>query len=451
LKLVVEYHERQHSEEVKFFDRRIVASGVTRGEQRRKYDLRRRQILPENGLCLVEFSYEEFEHSSSKRLRRRRALDRTCIQNRLQQFLAHEGQMRDQVSHNVKTRVAGGESVGATRKVWVVRAGRSAIYAPEFIAKQITAIGWGVIGSLKAVHTREEISSLVHQSFPEYNRLQVANATGQIFRFREELVLGSIVMMYDPANRLYQVGKITGEYKFNATADEEMRHTKPVEWTDSVSRDALSPETKNSLGSIATIFCVSDSAAHEILTLMSGPVRATIGEPSAFTSVDETDVVESESTIRQDVEQRALEFMQDRMAKLEWDQMQELVAGLLRAMGYKTQVSLSGADRGRDIVASPDGFGFQGPRIVVEVKHRKGTIGAPEIRAFLGCLRQNDNGLYVSTGGFTREARYEAERANHHIALLDMDGFGKSVMEHYDAMDTESRALLPLKKIYWPA
>src|SRR5262245_55172490 len=38
LNLVIEYNERQHSEAVKFFDRRIVASGITRGEQRKLYD-----------------------------------------------------------------------------------------------------------------------------------------------------------------------------------------------------------------------------------------------------------------------------------------------------------------------------------------------------------------------------------------------------------------------------
>jgi restriction system protein len=230
-----------------------------------------------------------------------------------------------------------------------------------------------------------------------------------------------------------------------------MRHTRAVDWTGVVSRDALSPQTKNSLGSIATIFCVSDAAAQDILRRISGPIEIATAESNTPSSTAELEPTESESTVRRDVEQRALEFLRDRIAKLERDEMQELVAGLLRAMGYKTQVSPSGADRGRDIVASPDGFGFQGPRILVEVKHRKGTIGAPEVRAFLGGLRQNDNGLYVSTGGFTREARYEAERANHHLALLDMDGFGKSVIEHYDNMDSESRALLPLKKIYWPA
>jgi restriction system protein len=138
------------------------------------------------------------------------------------------------------------------------------------------------------------------------------------------------------------------------------------------------------------------------------------------------------------------------VSKLDWDEMQELVAGVLRAMGYKTRVSPAGPDRGRDIIASPDGFGFQPPRIVVEVKHRKGTMEAPEVRSFVGGLRQHDNGLYVSTGGFTREARYEADRTNQNLTLMDSDDLGKAIVEHYDRMDSEARALLPLKKIYWP-
>lgn len=166
-------------------------------------------------------------------------------------------------------------------------------------------------------------------------------------------------------------------------------------------------------------------------------------------SSDEEEI-EGEAEVRRNTEQRALEFLQDRLSKLDWDEMQNLVAGLLRAMGYKTRVSPAGPDRGRDIIASPDGFGFQPPRIVVEVKHRKDTMGAPEIRSFVGGLRQNDNGLYVSTGGFTREARYEGDRTNQNLTLMDSDDLGKAIVEHYDRMDSEARALLPLKKIYWP-
>ncbi len=84
--------------------------------------------------------------------------------------------------------------------------------------------------------------------------------------------------------------------------------------------------------------------------------------------------------------------------------MQDLVAGILRAMGYKTLVSPAGADRGKDIIASPDGFGFEPPRIVVEVKHRNARMGSSEIRSFLGGRHKDDRGLYVSTGGFTKEA-----------------------------------------------
>lgn len=47
-------------------------------------------------------------------------------------------------------------------------------------------------------------------------------------------------------------------------------------------------------------------------------------------------------------------------------------------------------------------------------------IGAPEVRAFLGGRRPTDRCLYVSTGGFSREARYEADRANIPLHLVDM-------------------------------
>jgi predicted Mrr-cat superfamily restriction endonuclease len=56
------------------------------------------------------------------------------------------------------------------------------------------------------------------------------------------------------------------------------------------------------------------------------------------------------------------------IAALDPREVEHLVAGILRAMGFKTRVSPVGPDRGKDIVASPDGFGFKDPRIVVEVK-----------------------------------------------------------------------------------
>ena len=137
--------------------------------------------------------------------------------------------------------------------------------------------------------------------------------------------------------------------------------------------------------------------------------------------------------------------------ELGWEDMQLLVAGILRAMGYKTEISPPGADRGKDIVASPDGFGFEHPRIVVEVKHRKGQMGSQEICSFLGGRHKDDRGLYVSTGGFTKDAQYEADRAAIPLQLWTLDRLVRALIEHYPATDAETKRIVPLKRLYWPA
>ena len=51
-------------------DRRLTVSGCLRGEQRRRYDERRRVVLPLHGIRLVELDYSMFAHDGRKRLRR---------------------------------------------------------------------------------------------------------------------------------------------------------------------------------------------------------------------------------------------------------------------------------------------------------------------------------------------------------------------------------------------
>jgi hypothetical protein len=83
LSLVIEYRERQHTEEVGFFNKRITANGDTRGEQRKRYDTLRITELPKNDIKLVIFDYSEFEHTSSKRLIRDREKDIEVIKTKL--------------------------------------------------------------------------------------------------------------------------------------------------------------------------------------------------------------------------------------------------------------------------------------------------------------------------------------------------------------------------------
>ncbi len=79
LPMVVEYRERQHTEPVAIMDRRMTISGCTRGEQRRRYDQRRREVLGSRGIILVELNVTMFDHDRRKRLRRNRDADAALL------------------------------------------------------------------------------------------------------------------------------------------------------------------------------------------------------------------------------------------------------------------------------------------------------------------------------------------------------------------------------------
>lgn len=86
LNLVIEYYESQHSEAVTHFDKRMTVSGISRGEQRKLYDERRRVELPKNEIDLIIFDYTEFQHTTGKRLLRQNSKDLVIIGNKLQHF-----------------------------------------------------------------------------------------------------------------------------------------------------------------------------------------------------------------------------------------------------------------------------------------------------------------------------------------------------------------------------
>ncbi|MDP8996161.1 MAG: hypothetical protein M3O03_04055 [Pseudomonadota bacterium] len=87
LKLVIEYHERQHTEAVGIMDRRMTVSGISRGEQRTKYDQRRHEELPKHGLTLIILDYANFDIGHGKRLRRNLTTDESKIRDRLSKFV----------------------------------------------------------------------------------------------------------------------------------------------------------------------------------------------------------------------------------------------------------------------------------------------------------------------------------------------------------------------------
>ncbi len=329
---------------------------------------------------------------------------------------------------------------------WIIRAGKGGVRAAEWLEKGYIAIYWNLGGADIASLNKEQIKALYRMHFPNASRQVIASNVGMIYRFASEMTVGSTVVMYDPSSRLYYIGRIEGPCEYatpNDNDDDNGSYRHAVSWLTAASRDDLSVRTKHSLGSISTLFSISDEALREL-------EKAAEGEIVSFS--DEADVEEETiAEAREATAEDGIERIKDRVLQLEWGDMELLVAGVLRSMGYKTSMTRRGSDGGRDIIASPDGLGLESPRIIIEVKHRKESIGAPALRSFIGGLRNTDSGLYVSTGGFTKEAIYEADRAIMPVKLLDLDQFVRLLVDNYDNADTETRAILPLVQIYWPA
>jgi restriction system protein len=325
--------------------------------------------------------------------------------------------------------------------MWKITAGRANAYVAQFLEDSVVAIGWSEAGDYRDVSSREALIDLFANTWPDWTSRQVQVGAGQVWRFLHEVRAGDHVVTYDPGTRLYHVGTVDGSASYEPERMERLPITRRVSWTSAVSRDDLSEPTRNTLGAIMTIFLLSTTAEQEILS------KVGLRRLQGATERREDPVVTDPFA---DIEEQALERVKDRILSLGWDELQELVAALLRSLGYRTMISAAGPDRGRDILASRDGFGFEPPRIVVEVKHRRGAMGAPEVRSFLGGRHSDDRGLYVSTGGFTREAQYDAERATTVTHLMNLDDLARALIDQYEKLDSKGRALLPLTRIYWP-
>lgn len=336
-----------------------------------------------------------------------------------------------------------------TKPMWRIAAGRGGFLAKSFTTGNLVAVGFREAGDCTNIASREAMLDHFRAVYATKTEQQILILASQLWRFLNVCAIGDDIISYDPGERLYQIGHLTSKGWFDSSGEEEVLTRRSVEWRGVVARDTLSEEVKSRLIVGITVSLVAPEVAAVVLSRI-GERLPTAALPSpSLPAVNDVSFTEERSDPFAGLEGVALERLKDRIGALDGYAMQDLTAALLRAMGYRTTVSARGADRGRDIIASPDGYGLVPPRIVVEVKHRAGHIGAPDVRSFLGGRHREDRGLYVSTGGFTNEARYEAERAAIPVKLMTLDDFARAISDHYDRFDEAGRTLLPLTRILW--
>lgn len=132
---------------------------------------------------------------------------------------------------------------------------------------------------------------------------------------------------------------------------------------------------------------------------------------------------------------------------------QEIVASLLRAMGYHVSwIAPAGKDGGIDILAASDPLATRPPRIKVQVKRQSQAVNVDGLRSFMALLGDGDVGIFVSVGGFTRDASEEARtQEKRKVTLLDNEQLFDLWVEYYNKLKEEDRRRLPLQPVYFLA
>jgi len=162
---------------------------------------------------------------------------------------------------------------------------------------------------------------------------------------------------------------------------------------------------------------------------------------------------ETPSLVLEEAEDRAREEIREFISAMGPYEFQDLVAALLRGMEYVTPfVAPKGPDGGTDVLAYLDPLGAKTPHIRVQVKHRQDKATNAEIASLQGNIHPvREIGLFVSSGGFTKEAERQMQKGQVHMELIDFDRFIELWIEYYPKLDDEDRARLPLRTVYFLA
>ena len=156
---------------------------------------------------------------------------------------------------------------------------------------------------------------------------------------------------------------------------------------------------------------------------------------------------ETVAATAEDIQETTKDFILKELShQLKGYDLEEFVADLLRAMGYRTTVSPHGGDSGIDITAYKDELP---PRILVQVKSGDGDIKETTIQSLKGAMREGDYGLFVTLSNYTKNAQKYLDskpsiRGINGTELVDL------ILKYYEDLSEKYRKMIPLKRIYIP-
>jgi restriction system protein len=312
------------------------------------------------------------------------------------------------------------------------------------------AIGWSEAGDLTDVpDDRDAFKTLLRERFPDTSESWVANAAGQLLRFRHVMNRGDLVVYPRRADRTVNIGRIAGDYAYEPSRSEDYPNVRAVEWLKAgLPRDQFTQGCLYEFGSAMSVFAITTHAVEVLTAIGSQAPQAEHSEASSAVG-PAVPPSEDEPSIG-----RISELTQDYVLKtfqteLKGHGFAQFCGWLLEAVGYTTQVSPPGTDQGVDIIASEDPLGVRQPLLKVQCKSGGGAIGAQDVQALNGTLGPTDQGVFFAVGGFTAPAKHAAAGMPR-MRLIGPLELVELVLDYYEKLPDEAKQALPLRRIWMP-
>ncbi len=337
--------------------------------------------------------------------------------------------------------------------VWLIRAGSHGEYESKFVDEGRVYVTWdGLDVDLAKLTQRSELTDAMTKRYPDAKPKRIINWVSQVWPFAHEIRKGDMVVLPLKSQRAIQVGEITGDYHFEAEGPDPYFHWRPVRWIgEAVPRAHFGKDLLNTFGAFLTICRVQRNNAEARLAAM----RANDWKPESIGSItkptsnglDET----TETITDTDLEEAASDQIAQLIAaRFKGHGLTRLVEAILKAQGYTTYRSPEGADGGADILAGAGPLGFGVPRLCVEVKSQDTPIDRPTVDKLIGAVTKfgAQEGLFVSWSGFKTNVQKELAPSFFRVRLWTQKELLEALFTHYDQLDEELKAELPLKRIW---
>lgn len=142
------------------------------------------------------------------------------------------------------------------------------IPAEELVDRGFISVGWDRVGDLRNHgNDREAIQTELRRVYPESKEGAYRTWAGVLRRFAFVLAEGDVVVAADRQNKLINLGRITGPYRYEQ--GEIHPHRRDVEWlVTGIPRTSFSQPALNEIGSAITLFQVKRHA-QEFLTVLA--------------------------------------------------------------------------------------------------------------------------------------------------------------------------------------